>query len=798
MMSVRRVIGACGWLGCGLGEGIALVLPGGAAAAEAGLEAPVAGAATDVNADRFTANWSGVAGATGYVLDVFRYDGVPPTSVRQGFDGYPAAVAEGWTVTNKGGAYTTSGNFGESAPSIKLEEAGHSIVTPVYPAAVTNFSFWHKGLGVSNSFLRAEAHDGAEWMTLAVVALSNKAVAAAFVLNSADGFRRFRLAYEKDKGNVAVDDVSASYGDATQVFVRVNETVGDVTSHTVSNLTPDVYYYRVRATDGEQLSADSNVIAVDLPAASAPPSIAPLAPQSTRVGQTLTFALIVTPTGGDPVTSTNAAASAGVAGAWSLADGQFNYTAASGDVGVRVFSFSAQDKDGISDVVAATVTVRRAQVAAVRMTGAEGAYLQDFDALASNGLDNVWDNAAEPLEAWQAYSDAAAITTYRAGTGSLPNGGLYAFGAEGGDDRSLGSVASAGNTLRYGVAFSNETGSAVTNLAVTYTAEQRRVAASPTPNALVFEYCVTNRVIPLNQGAWRRVNALCFKTPLVTNASQAAGAVCVSAALSAALANPLLPGQAVLLRWSDPDDAGNDHAFGIDDLKVTWVAGAMPEAIPVGRAGVTETFDEMACAAGAEMPFLWRVETRGDAARVSGAYAAGVGRVMNSNASSAFSAAGSYLFSSGTEGDYAVGGLSGADDAKSVTAFAKFRNATAVPVRQWRVRCSAEKYRNGLAGCSVRLLASTDGQTWIAAGAAESFPADADTNGCAPPNGPSETREVERGAAFAKPVEPGGVFYLAWQYAVTEGESTADAQALGIDDVRVVPVLSDRHVFILR
>ena len=36
--------------------------------------------------------------------------------------------------------------------------------------------------------------------------------------------------------------------------------------------------------------------------------------------------------------------------------------------------------------------------------------------------------------------------------------------------------------------------------------------------------------------------------------------------MSAVITRPVAPGQVVLLRWSDPDDTGHDHAFGSDDL----------------------------------------------------------------------------------------------------------------------------------------------------------------------------------------------------------------------------------------
>jgi hypothetical protein len=538
------------------------------------LPAPVAEGATGVGAECFTAKWSAVQGAAGYYLDVYAFAGVPPTRVREGFDSYPAVTPPGWEIVTGGGVYTTTGNYGIESPSVKLEAEGHSLTTAVYPAAVTNFSFWSRGQSASNSTVRVEGHDGAAWDTLDIVSVTNASTQKSYLLDAAAGYTRFRLTYGKDKGNLAVDDVSAAYGNTSVVFVLTNQAVGEATSYALNHLVPGVYFYRVRAVAEARVSADSNVISVDTAASPTPPVVGTVLPQVTRVGETLQFALTVTPTQSDSVTSTNVTASVGVTGPWALSGGQFRFTPASGDVGERVFTFTATDKDGVSDAMAATVTVRRVQVNAVRMTAPTGSYMQDFNALATNGDANVWDNAAEPLEAWYANAGASAVTIYRAGAGTGTSGGLYAYGEGGSGDRSLGSLASSGNDLFYGIALTNESAQTWTILSVRFMAEQWRVSASALTNTLAFDVCVTNRVLPLTQGVWQRVDALCFDSPVVTNASQSAGAVYASALRTATVAGPVAPGAVVLLRWSDPDDAGLDHGFAIDDLRVMWSAGS--------------------------------------------------------------------------------------------------------------------------------------------------------------------------------------------------------------------------------
>jgi hypothetical protein len=466
-------------------------------------------------------------------------------------------------------------------------------------------------------------------------------------------------------------------------------------------------------------------------------------------------------------------------------------------VGERSFSFCAQDKDGWSEPVAVAVQVLPAQVAAILMADDAGVYQQSFDGLAASGASIPWDNAVVPLAGWYAYANALPVTAYRAGNGADTAGGLYSFGASGSADRSLGSLASNGNTYRYGVAFTNGTALAVTNLSIRFQAAQWRVGASVATNTLLFEYCITNRVLPLNQGVWRRVNALCFDSSLVTNATQGAGAVAVpeQTALSANVTRPVPPGGVVLLRWSDADDAGNDHAFGIDDVTVEWAAGSLPEGVPVGRAGAAENFDEMGDDADGGLPWRWRIETRDDAPRASGAYAAAAHRVTHAGGVAAFPAPGLYRFASDGVRDQAVGGLPDAAQVKSVSLFAKCVNAAGAPVRNWAVRFTVEKHRNGTSGCAVRLLRSSDGEAWTEAGAPVAFPPDADTGPVPPGEGAAV---AERCASFGAPVPPGGVFYLAWQIAVAEGDASDGAQALAIDDVRVDPVFARASLLMLR
>jgi len=314
-----------------------------------------------------------------------------------------------------------------------------------------------------------------------------------------------------------------------------------------------------------------DVEAVDPGIGFTPPVIAPVAPHVTRVGETLMFALTITATDGDPVTGTNVTALSGVSGVWGLDAGVFSYAPAESDVGERGFAFTAWDKDGTNNPVTVSVTVRYAQVPTVRMTVPVGSYTQTFNGLALNGDVNVWDDAAEPLLAWYACLGNVPPNVYKAGKGTETAGALYAYGTEGNPDRALGAIASDGTgDIRFGVAFTNETGCPITNVTVTYTGEQWRCASNDV-QSLVFGYCVTNTVIPLTQGIYEWLPALRFDAPHMTDMK--AGAVTGEGySVTAPLPVIVAPGNIVVLCWEDKNDAGTDHGLAVDDLVVSWAA----------------------------------------------------------------------------------------------------------------------------------------------------------------------------------------------------------------------------------
>ncbi len=235
------------------------------------LATPVATAATEVSANSFKANWNSVSGATGYKLDVseqanFSISG-GTANITEGFTGFPSSTPSGWIITPTG-TYTTSGNYGLSSPSIKLETTGHTITTPVLSGNATQLSFWIKGNGTNAvSSLKVEGYDGSTW-----VEIDNKSnlptTGTTVIYNSTStpalpsNLVQFKFTYTKGNGNLAFDDVNIDYTGSTPSFITgYNNKSVSGTSDIINGLEANkTYYYRVRATDGSQTTDNSNTI----------------------------------------------------------------------------------------------------------------------------------------------------------------------------------------------------------------------------------------------------------------------------------------------------------------------------------------------------------------------------------------------------------------------------------------------------------------------------------------------------------------------------------------------------------
>lgn len=208
----------------------------------------------------------------------------------------------------------------------------------------------------------------------------------------------------------------------------------------------------------------------------------------------------------------------------------------------------------------------------------------------------------------------------------------------------------------------------------------------------------------------------------------------------------------------------------------------------------TQNFDSIGTAATATLPTDFRADKQTSVRKVGSYAAAGTstanvgGANLGTNATN-----GIYNFGSGTTtaggADRAVGFLSSGSGTQSGNLYVQLVNNTGGSLAGLTVSYDVEKYRSGSnpAGFTIQLYYSTDGATWTSAGSSfqTSFPADANNNGCAA--APCATQSVAN-QNLSVNVSNGSNVYLAWNYSVTSGSATTNAQALAVDNISILGI----------
>ncbi len=205
------------------------------------------------------------------------------------------------------------------------------------------------------------------------------------------------------------------------------------------------------------------------------------------------------------------------------------------------------------------------------------AYTQNFDTLASTGATG----SALPA-GWQVSENGSnANQTYAVGIGSANGGNVYSFGSAGSTERALGSLTS-GNLqpVYFGALFTNELGSVLDSLTVSYTGEQWRRGDTPRQtDGLAFQYRLAAG--NLDTGSWTTVDGLAFVSP---STSTTVGALNGNGdgnrtAITATISNlGIAAGSTFAFRWVDLDATGADDGLAIDDVSVLAApVSAVPE-----------------------------------------------------------------------------------------------------------------------------------------------------------------------------------------------------------------------------
>jgi len=209
------------------------------------------------------------------------------------------------------------------------------------------------------------------------------------------------------------------------------------------------------------------------------------------------------------------------------------------------------------------------------------AYTQDFDTLANTGTTNNL-----TINGW--YLDETGTGTanngqYAAGTGSNTTGDTYSFGATDSTERAFGGLLSGSLNPTIGAQFTNNTGSTVTSLDVSYIGEMWRAGVTSRNAADRLDFQLSTDATSLTTGTWVDYNSLDFNSP---NINATAGALNGNSAgnqtpVSFSITGLSVPnGASFWIRWTDFNISSSDDGLAVDTFSLTpRVVDFAPEVI---------------------------------------------------------------------------------------------------------------------------------------------------------------------------------------------------------------------------
>jgi hypothetical protein len=205
----------------------------------------------------------------------------------------------------------------------------------------------------------------------------------------------------------------------------------------------------------------------------------------------------------------------------------------------------------------------------VSLTALDVPYTQTFDTLATTGTTNT----TLPTGWYLAESGTSSRNNdaYGASTGSDNAGDVYSFGAGGISERAFGTLRSGTLIPTTGVSFTNNSGSTVSTLAISYVGEQWRLGTSGRgPDRLDFQYSLD--ATSLTTGSWTDADGLDCSSPVTDGTVGALDGNTAGnrTAIQATIQNlAVADGATFWIRWTDFDASGADDGLGADEFSLT-------------------------------------------------------------------------------------------------------------------------------------------------------------------------------------------------------------------------------------
>ncbi len=193
---------------------------------------------------------------------------------------------------------------------------------------------------------------------------------------------------------------------------------------------------------------------------------------------------------------------------------------------------------------------------------------ETFVSLANTGIANMTLPTGWYLT--ESGGGARDLEDYAADTGGSATGDTYSYGAAATTERAFGGLQSGTLIPLFGARFTNNTGSTITSLDITYTGEQWRLGTAARTDRIDFQ--ISTNATDLTTGTYTDVDTLDFTTP---NTVAPTGAKDGNAAGNRTTMTSSIPGLSIpngatfAIRWLDLNASGADDGLSVDDFSIT-------------------------------------------------------------------------------------------------------------------------------------------------------------------------------------------------------------------------------------
>ncbi len=203
--------------------------------------------------------------------------------------------------------------------------------------------------------------------------------------------------------------------------------------------------------------------------------------------------------------------------------------------------------------------------------------VQNFASMASTGTSATLPDGWYLLE-----TGTNANTSYLADNGGSISGNTFSYGTTGDSDRAFGALLSGSLSPIIGARVRNDSGAALTEIAVTFTGEQWRLGTAGRTDRLDAQYSLNATSLGDTGATWVNVDVLDFSSPTNTGTL---GALDGNLAANRTLISNSIVGlnlassASLWVRWVDFNASGADDGLAIDDVSFA-PAGGPPVDVP--------------------------------------------------------------------------------------------------------------------------------------------------------------------------------------------------------------------------